>query len=232
LQALDGKGPQANRITVEIDSAPETIEIAITDTGAGLPDPDRIFEPFFTTKSAHVGTGLGLFVCKQIVERMRGRIAVVSTGVRGTKLAVTLPRRKAPVPQPTARAGRVPGDRLRVLVIDDEPHVRRAIRNVLASEHDVEIVGDGEAALATLASTQFDVIICDLMMPQLTGRDVYEQIRARWPGLERRVVFITGGAFVPALAAFLDSIDNLTLLKPFTIEGIREIVRQARAQGS
>jgi len=191
-----------------------------------------MFEPFFTTKSAQQGTGLGLFVCKQIVERMRGRIAVVSTGVRGTKLAVTLPRRSAPLPQPAAESVRAPAaDRLRVLVIDDEPHVRRAIRNVLASEHDVEVVGDGEAALAMLATAQYDVILCDLMMPQLTGRDVYEQIRARWPGLERRIVFITGGAFVPALAAFLDSVDNPTLLKPFTIEGIREIVRQAR-QGS
>jgi PAS domain S-box-containing protein len=232
LQALDGKGPQVNRITIEIDVAADSVQIAITDTGLGLADPDRIFEPFFTTKPQHVGTGLGLFVCKQLVERMRGRIAVVSSSIRGTKLAVTLPRRHAPLPPPPTRSARIPGDRLRVLVIDDEPHVRRAIRNVLASEHDVEIVGDGEAALAALAATTtaFDVILCDLMMPHLNGRDVYEQIRARWPGLERRIVFITGGAFVPALATFLDSVENLTLLKPFTIEGIREIVRQARTQ--
>jgi DNA-binding response OmpR family regulator len=66
------------------------------------------------------------------------------------------------------------------------------------------------------------------MMPRVTGRDVYERIRARWPGLERRLVFITGGAFVPALAKFLESVDNLKLRKPFAGEHVLELVREAQ----
>jgi two-component system cell cycle sensor histidine kinase/response regulator CckA len=225
IQALDGTKP--GRITVEI-SAGEDVRIVVGDTGPGIAEPDRVFEPFFTTKPLGEGTGLGLSVCKQLVERMRGRIELASTGPQGTKLAVVLPRRRAPVLPPIAVSEAAHGPRLRVLVIDDEPQVRQAMKGLLATEHDVDIVGDGESALAMVAAATYDVILCDLMMPRMSGREVYERIRTQWPGLERRVVFVTGGAFVPALASFLESVDNLRLRKPFAIDQVLALVREAR----
>jgi DNA-binding response OmpR family regulator len=108
--------------------------------------------------------------------------------------------------------------------------VRNVVRDTLSIEHTVDVAADGESALAAIATTDFDVILCDLMMPHMNGREVYERVRERWPGRERRIVFVTGGAFVPSLAGFLESIDNLTLFKPFTIEQVLALVREATAR--
>jgi CheY-like chemotaxis protein len=159
---------------------------------------------------------------------MRGRIEIVSTSRLGTRFAVVLPRRPAPPPRPVAPAGHANGERLRILVVDDEVHVRLALKSLLASDHEVEAAADGEAALALVGAAPFDVILCDLMMPRMSGREVYEQIRKQWPGLERRIVFVTGGAFIPSLASFLESVDNLKLRKPFTIEQVLEQIHEAR----
>ncbi len=223
IQALDAS--QQNTITIEI-TAGDQITLSISDTGPGLSEPDRIFDPFFTTKAAD-GTGLGLSVCKQLVERMRGKIEIARTSGQGTTFLITLPRRQLPAPPPTVIANPVRGARLRVLVIDDEPQVCKALSGLLSTDHDVDTADSGELAITKLATGEYDVILCDLMMPRMSGRDVYEQVRARWPGLERRIVFITGGAFVPALASFLESIDNPKLRKPFTIEHVLALVAHA-----
>ena len=140
---------------------------------------------------------------------------------------MVLPRRAAPAPRPVVRAGHVNGERLRILVVDDEVHVRQAIKSLLAAHHEVEAAADGESALELVGAAPFDVILCDLMMPRMSGRDVYERIRETWPGLERRIVFVTGGAFIPSLASFLESVDNLKLRKPFTVEQVLELVHEA-----
>jgi PAS domain S-box-containing protein len=226
IHALDGSSSR-NQITIEIETGAE-VRIIVADTGPGLPDPERAFEPFFTTKPVGEGTGLGLSVCKQLVERMRGRIEVVSTSAKGTTIAVVLPRRDAPAHDAPAPVARPNGERLRILVIDDEPHVCRALQNLLATDHDVEIATNGEAGLAALAAADFHVILCDLMMPHMSGRDVFEHLRAHRPGLEKRMVFVTGGAFVPSLATFLESVDNLKLRKPFSVEHVLAALREAR----
>jgi PAS domain S-box-containing protein len=224
IQALEPNG-SAHQIAVHIEVGTD-VTLTVADTGSGFAEPERVFEPFFTTKPGD-GTGLGLSVCKQLVERMRGRIDVMTTGAHGTKLAVVLPRRRVPVPPAVVVAEDTDGPRLRVLVVDDEPQVRDAINNLLSSDHDVDVAADGESAIAMVAAAGYDVILCDLMMPQMSGRDVYEQIRVQRPGLERRVVFVTGGAFVPALARWLESVDNLKLRKPFAIEQVLALVREA-----
>jgi CheY-like chemotaxis protein len=107
-------------------------------------------------------------------------------------------------------------DRWRVLVVDDEPAIGRLLAAVLG-HHEIEIVASGEAALARLrADDRFDVIICDLMMPTVTGIDVHAAIAAERPGVEQRFVFITGGAFTESARAFLARIPNRHLVKPFT----------------
>jgi two-component system cell cycle sensor histidine kinase/response regulator CckA len=229
LQSLDRNDPSKDRISVEIDIAHHHVTLAITDTGRGIAEPERIFEPYFTTKPGE-GTGLGLSVCKQIVESMRGRIEVESAIDTGTRIMIVLPTGTTVVLPQVARPEPRDRGRSRILIIDDEPFVRGSLQSLLSSDHDVETAGDGASALTMLVETRYDLILCDLMMPRMNGRDVYEQIAQRWPGLERRIVFVTGGAFLPALAKFLESVDNLKLRKPFTLENVLAIVRDARAR--
>jgi PAS domain S-box-containing protein len=228
IQALPAADPARDSITVTVSAGTTEVTIAVADTGVGIADADRdrVFEPFFTTKPIGEGTGLGLAVCKRIVDSMRGRIAITSAPGAGTEVTVTLPAvtATARAPRPTPPPPVTP--RLRVLVIDDEPMVRKVVRMTLGPYHEVEVAAGGEAGLALLADQTFDVILCDVMMPGMSGREVYEQIRARHPGLERRIVLITGGAFVPRLAEFVESVDNLKLLKPFTEDQVLSVIAE------
>ncbi|HEY5937637.1 MAG TPA: PAS domain S-box protein [Kofleriaceae bacterium] len=231
IQSLDGNDPSGDRITVKIDIDPAHITLAIADTGRGIAEPERIFEPYFTTKGIGEGTGLGLSVCKQIVERMRGRIEVESTLHKGTKITIVLPTATKAHSRPVAKSTpNVDHVRARILVIDDEPHFRASMQTLLGFDHEVDTAADGIGALRKLHDTRYDVILCDLMMPRMNGRDVFAQVARGWPGLERRIVFVTGGAFVPALARFLESVDNLKLAKPFTVEQVLAVVREARSR--
>ena len=234
IQSLAGGDPNRDTITIDVRDGAGEVAIVVRDTGIGIPvaDRDRVFEPFFTTKPHDEGTGLGLAVSKRIVEAMHGRIALTSAPGEGTEVTVTLPasaaERAPAAPAPPTRALHPP---LRILVVDDEPLVRRVMRLVLVqNDHHVEEAGNAEAALELLALRHFDVIVCDLMMPGLTGRDLHERVRDRHPGLERRMVLVTGGAFVPKLAEFLAGSDNPKLDKPFTEAEVLSAVTAAAAR--
>ena len=118
---------------------------------------------------------------------------------------------------PTTRRGKV-------LIVDDEVAVARSLERVLRKDHDVTLATGGEDALAKLADAAFyDVVFCDLMMPDVSGIDVYERVTKENPEQARRIVFMTGGAFTPRAVAFLESTGNTVLLKPFTPEVARSI---------
>lgn len=114
--------------------------------------------------------------------------------------------------------------RHRVLVIDDEPLVRGVLAKLLADTHAVTPCASGSDGLALLATARFDVILCDVMMPGMNGREVYRRIAAEFPGLERRVVFISGGTFTPELETFLDALPNAKIPKPFRLDEVLAIV--------
>ena len=214
------------------DDAGQAI-IEISDTGAGIAPQHlgRIFEPFFTTKPVGVGTGLGLSICHRLVTGLGGSISVESQLGVGSTFRVTLPAstrrptlKKTPSqPFPVYRRGAI-------LVIDDDPIVGAAVRRLLASLHDVVHLTSGEEALARLeAGERYDVILCDIMMPRMTGMQVHDEIRRRWPDLAARIVFITGGAFTPRAKTFLENVPNLVLDKPFELKvlvaAIHELLR-------
>jgi CheY-like chemotaxis protein len=211
---------------LRVDGAAE-VSITISDTGQGIEESARVFEPYYTTKPAGQGTGLGLAICKQLVEGMHGRIGLESQVGVGTSVTIVLPRSTRVATAPPSDVATAGGPRLRVLVVDDEPLVREGMRRLLELEHEVDEAESGEAALAKLGEGSYDVLICDLMMPHMSGRELHDEVRLRHPGLERRVIFVTGGAFVPALAGFLDSVRNLRLHKPFTSVQLQSIVRAA-----
>ncbi len=205
-------------------------EIEISDTGCGI-DPailDRIFDPFFTTKPVGIGTGLGLAICHGIVTGLGGEIHVRSAPGRGTTVVVTLPAVRGEIaerpvrivpPVASGRAGRI-------LVIDDEPLVARAIARVLAPPHEVVIETGARAALGRIdgGDGRFDVVMCDLMMPEMTGMELHARLAASAPGLAARMVFLTGGAFTESARSFLGRVANPRLEKPMEADALRDLV--------
>jgi two-component system, cell cycle sensor histidine kinase and response regulator CckA len=211
--------------------------VTIADTGCGMPESirARIFEPFFTTKARDQGTGLGLTLCADIVRRHSGEIRVKSEPGKGSAFEVLLPAETGLAlnrkPRPSSETPG-PAKRARVLVIDDEEILLKAYRRMLSQHHDVVVARGGANALELLgADTNFDVVLCDLMMPDIDGKQVYESLSARSPSLAARVVFCSGGASSSRLSDFVAALPNVTLDKPFTLEALAAAVASARVRG-
>jgi CheY-like chemotaxis protein len=115
--------------------------------------------------------------------------------------------------------------RAKILVIDDEPIMSAAIRRTLHNEHDVTVAASGREALELISKADFDLILSDVLMPEISGIDLYELLRVTHPSTSERMVFITGGAFTPVARDFLASVPNATLEKPFEPEKLRALVR-------
>jgi len=196
----------------------------------------RIFDPFFTTKAVGEGTGLGLAICHGIVKANGGEIAVESTVGHGTLFRVTLPPSlSVSVVEPQAArlpSHRVPAphdEKMRVLVVDDDPLVGRAVKRTLGSHHHVTLATNGSQALdELLKSDPYDVILCDLMMPEMTGMALHAALVQRAPALAERMIFLTGGAFTSAAREFLDVVPNPRLEKPFDLRNLRAFVQGYR----
>jgi PAS domain S-box-containing protein len=223
IQALpDGRDENEIRVVLRAPSARE-VSIEVSDNGPGIPDEvrSRIFDPFFTTKPVGLGLGLGLSICHGIVTSHGGTITVESAPGRGSTFRIVLPA-TAPASTATARAASAPAPapgatpaRRRVLVIDDEPALAAMIRRVLSKDCDVDLAVDAREGLERLGAGTYDVILCDLMMPDMTGMDLYAEVSRRHPGVERRFIFMTGGAFTPRATEFLAQVSNRRLEKPF-----------------
>jgi two-component system, cell cycle sensor histidine kinase and response regulator CckA len=219
------------RIVTSTDAAGRAV-VTVTDSGAGITADivDRIFEPFFTTKAVGVGTGLGLSISHGIVADLGGELTVKSTVGKGTEFRVALPAAAASVDS-VKEAGpvttREPSvrPRARVLIMDDDAHVVTVLCRILGRDHDVVATTDAREALALIAAgDQFDVILCDLMMPDMTGMDFHAALAEIAPGLARRVIFMTGGAFTPTAKAFLDRVRNTRVEKPFDAKNLLALV--------
>jgi signal transduction histidine kinase/CheY-like chemotaxis protein len=224
-----------NEIRVRTRPHENGVCIEVSDTGVGMESAQlsRIFDPFFTTKDPGAGTGLGLSICHGVVTDLGGRIEVESAPGRGSTFRVILPRAAhasaSPAPRAPATGAAGATRRASVLVVDDEPVILKVVAAVLDPEHDVTCVGTCEAALTRIrGGERFDVIVCDLMMPQVTGMDLYETLREIAPQQADAMLFLTGGAFTPRARAFLDRVPNTTIDKPFDAKtllgGVRRLV--------
>jgi PAS domain S-box-containing protein len=204
--------------------------VQVQDTGKGI-SPEvlpKIFDPFFTTKPVGQGTGLGLSICHSIVAGLGGAIQVESAPGRGSTFRVTLPIaapevRKTPLPsfEPVVNSARGV-----VALIDDEPSVLMALQRVLGPHHDVKTFSEPKRALDALPMLKPDVIFCDVMMPEMSGAEVYNRLRASHPTLADRLVFMTGGAFSASAREFLDDVHQPVLDKPFTADAVRRIASE------
>ena len=221
-QAIPDDGAE-HLIGVDVsDSGPDRFAIEVHDTGVGIA-PElraRIFDPFVTTKPVGEGTGLGLSICHTIVTSLGGTIDVESEVGKGTTFRIVLPRGSAPTAEPAAAsAGAVAATtvrRARILVIDDERQIRETLVHLL-DQHTTTAVADAATGLALLERGEtFDVILCDLMMPGMSGADFYDEVARRWPALLGRIVIVTGGAVTPRSTELLARTVNRPLEKPFS----------------
>jgi PAS domain S-box-containing protein len=235
-QSLAEGDVENNRITVSTSvDARGSVVVAVSDTGAGIPEDilAHVFEPFFTTKPSGVGTGLGLSICHGIVTSLGGEITVQSRIGHGSVFRVILPGVGAlddsrggsrTESRPSIPAPRTP--RGRVLVVDDEPVLAAALGRSLEPEFEVEVLGNGRLALERLRrDPPFDAVLCDLIMPEMTGMDLYEALRDTDPELTSRIIFMTGGTFTQRARDFLASIPNPALDKPFDLTMLEALLR-------
>jgi PAS domain S-box-containing protein len=217
------------RVSTRLDG--ERVVIEVADTGPGI-RPEiigRIFDAFFTTKAVGEGTGLGLAICHRIVTDMGGELTVESAPGKGATFRVALPvthevETKAAEPveerDATGRHGRV-------LVVDDEELVLRGVERMLVKEHSVVAVTTAAGALALCAAgDKFDVILCDLMMPDMTGMDFHAELSRVAPHLADRVIFMTGGAFTARAQKFLSETPKEHIEKPFRPANLRAIIQR------
>ncbi|MEZ4336207.1 MAG: ATP-binding protein, partial [Sandaracinaceae bacterium] len=210
-QSFEAGRASKNTVEVRLRKVGEAVEIAIRDTGRGMPPHllARAFEPFFTARAD--GTGLGLALVREIVEEHEGTVRIESEVGIGTTVVMTLPltNRLVPTALVAAPTPSLTGRRHRVLIVDDDALVRRAMARVLR-DHDVVQAGDGEEALTLLEEdADYDVIITDVMMPNVYGPELVATLAQRWPELGPRVVLCTGGTLTPEAEALVGAAPTL-----------------------
>lgn len=222
------------QISTDTDASGHAV-IEVRDNGPGIPQEirSRIFDPFFTTKQVGGGTGLGLSICHSIIAGLGGEIVADGAPLGGCIMRIILPPAPLPVVEPGAPAREHTfSSRPRVVVIDDDPSVGAGIRRMLARDCDLEIVTSAREALARISTgLRADVILCDLMMPDLPGMALYRELERSHPECARRTIFMSGGAFSAKARAFVAQAPRPYLEKPFTIEAIREQIRAVLEAG-
>lgn len=221
--------PRSLRLTTAATADRTQVTLSVADTGMGIPEAlqRRVFEPFFTTKPQGVGSGLGLPLCRTMVESHGGTIQLVSQPGHGTTVHVMLPvvaPEQAPeaTPEPAA-----PAQSGAILLIDDEPGIAQGLRRLLQrSGHDVTLAANGHEGLAALAERAYAVILCDMRMPDLDGPGFYRELERHHPHLRSRVIFLTGDVLSPETQAFFAQSARPRVIKPFKAEEIRRVIQQ------
>jgi two-component system, cell cycle sensor histidine kinase and response regulator CckA len=227
------------------------VSVCVEDDGVGIAREDLpyVFEPFFAPQTpatrargngphAHrdAAAGLGLAICRNVVTALGGTITVTSAPDAGTRFTVTLQAAGAPG---ASAEGNQAGNRervnsrARILIIDDEPLLGQTLRFAFQDKHDVEVASSGREALERLGTdAAFDLVLCDLMMPDVSGEHVYRAVSEHTPGLLPRFVFMTGGAFTERAQEFLAQFAGRQLEKPFNIDEVELLLSELSAAGA
>jgi PAS domain S-box-containing protein len=230
-QAIEPGSVADNEIIVNAFQREGRVVVEVLDTGPGIPNElmTKIFDPFFTTKPRGVGTGLGLSICHEIVASMRGTLTGGNRSTGGARFVVELPsvtHSQIPVGTAVKRLGKSqspPQNRARVLIIDDEALAAKALGRILR-DHQVEIAEHATSGLNMALDRDYDIIFCDLMMPELSGMAVFAEVERVRPNAASRMVFITGGTFTEEARNFATRHAERCLFKPFDSSLVKEAI--------
>ncbi len=231
VQAIPPGLPERNKVTVTLTRSENTVVIHVADSGCGIPAAvrTRVFDPFFTTKPTGEGTGLGLSIGLQLAQEMGGDIALVPRPGRGTTFRVRLPLTTlGAAPGPVSVPPAIARSAGRVLVVDDEAMIVDLVGQILAPEF--EVVGESRPtlALARLArGERYDAVLCDVMMPELNGMDLFREAARISPHQAERFIFVTGGVANIEVESFLLETGRPFIEKPFDLHALRDKVRRA-----
>jgi two-component system NtrC family sensor kinase len=226
---IDAHGKGLLRLSTRSEAG--KLLIFFSDDGPGIPRENlrRIFEPFFTTKTVGKGTGLGLSICQGIIGEHGGRIDVVSTVGRGTTFIIELPVQRwvaPPIPEPALERA-IAVSRKKILVVEDEPQIRQLFEDVIRTAgHQVETAPDGRVALELIDRENFDLIITDVKMPEISGAEFYAELKRKGTALERRLIFVTGDLMNAETMQFIESTGRPWLGKPFDIAAVTRTISE------
>ncbi len=232
--AIEDQDRKENSITITCcQQSDGDVRIEVCDTGKGMDAETqrRLFEPFYTTKEVGRGTGLGLYYCMNEIDKSGGTLSFESELGQGTTFRIILPiteeddsEIKKPQLQPIAS---IRG--LQVLIIDDELMVCRALKRMLSGQ-EVTIVTSAGEAIRELGACAYDVVFCDLMMPERSASQILAVAEKKIPGVGERFIFITGGAFTPESETFLEEHPTQVLMKPFQKPHIERAIEALRGR--
>jgi signal transduction histidine kinase len=230
--------PEPRRLIVgaEHDAMQRVVRVTVTDTGPGISEEvrKRMFEPFFTTKPPGEGTGLGLSLCRGIVEEHGGEITVDSEG-RGARFTITLPvveRRVAPADASASVPAAVVSPRT-ILIVDDEEDVALVLAEALEREgHETAVASNGAIALSMLGQRDFDLVISDTRMPVMDGEAFFAEAMQRDRSIERRIIFLTGDVLSRDKREFLERVGAPFLAKPCDLADLRRLVMRVVARNA
>ncbi|HTJ82051.1 MAG TPA: ATP-binding protein, partial [Polyangiaceae bacterium] len=233
-KATRGPLPGGDRVRIRAVAASNRVEISVEDTGPGMRSDviERVFTPFFTTRQPEGGTGLGLAISKTIVEAAGGTITASSPSTLGdppcgSMFAISLPAFIDVIEAPDSSVpAEEPSTPARVLIVEDEVLLGRALADQLSEPHEVTVVSGSEEALARLAEEKFDVVLCDVKMPTMGGEELYRRVAETDKEQARRFIFMTGIGFDPELEKFLSHVGAPLLEKPFPIRRAQRVIAE------
>jgi nitrogen-specific signal transduction histidine kinase len=232
-QAIHGNDPSRHFIRIETRSTSDGVVVEISNSGLPIPKNvlSKIFQPFFTTKPVGDGVGLGLSIAYDVVRRHGGNIEAFSEPGSPTMFRIWLPldtglaptsRKDAPEPSPIRPC--------RLLLVDDDRLVRNGLRRVLERHHDVAVAADGRRALELIEAQPFDVVVCDLIMPEMSGMELFEAVQRSNPDQAARFVFVTGGTNSPEARDFLLNVPHPRVYKPVRAEDLVSVIARCLRQ--
>lgn len=235
-QAIPEGAVEQHKVSVHSWSQAGLVCVAVTDTGSGIEGRNlgRLFDPFFSTKTDRGGSGLGLWISREIVHEIGGHIEVESELGSGSTFTVVLPavvgveaeRILSSAPPPATFERRAtPAQVHRILVVDDEPALRDLLAEALSERAQVLTASNGLEARELLEHDErFDMILCDLMMPAMNGVELYEWVARVHPPLATRIVFMTGAVYTAHTRDFLSRVANECLAKPFRVRDVEHVI--------
>ncbi len=219
------------------DTADNHIVIEMTDDGPGIPEQHltRIFDPFFTTKEVGRGTGLGLSLSYGIVKEHAGNIYARSRPGEGSSFVIELPVTGKTEDSPGLAEELIPAalhfesliSGKRLLVVDDEKYILDFFTEVFRPYPiKVDTASNGRAAMEMIEANEYDLVVTDFRMPQMSGRELFEWIKDKRPNLAQRIIFVTGDTVSLETRSFFENTAHRCLAKPFKIEEVREVIQQ------
>ncbi len=226
----EGRDASDNCVTVSASRADGVVSVAVIDNGLGM-EPDEVekaFDPFFTTKDVGEGTGLGLSICHTIIERAGGTVRIESEPERGTTITFEIPISRTPVVQITEEVAAAP-EGLSLLLIDDDPMVVRSTQRLLGLTYAVVTATSGSAAIEAMKGQDFDAVICDVMMPDMNGLELYDWVTEHKPMLAGRFVYFTGGAIGGSVQEALQTASIPVISKPLNRRQLDEVLVRLKA---